>query len=300
MKPTHLFLLLALVIIISSCNIGNNSAASEANDNELAVEESNIEPLDTTLSSVYLNIPISLTQNDCINYMNNLAKDSIIWEGWFMEDGIKYDFEQREAGITFATKEFTFESKFTLNIREGEYKTLTPRSSIFFYNNTFLALEVPLLTNNYESVIDLYKTKYGKPQILKKKLDEIYSKTDERIYYDYDVNIGKRVESWRCWKDRISSSLTEWVFNNLTIKIIYSNYTDHSIRKQDNINECVNQCNYVYIIYINHEAIEKFDKDIEQERQDKELIREQELFEQRRKDSVENQKSMNQYNSQHI
>ena len=264
----------------------NNSVTTD--DNESEMEESNVEPRDTTISSMFLDIPVSITLNDCSTFMNNLAKDSTIWDGWFMEGGIKSDFEQREAGVSFASKEYCFKSKFSLHVGKDEYKTLTPRSSIFFYNNIFLALEIPLLTNNYEGVLDLYQSKYGPPQILKKDLDEIYGKTDEYIFYEYDYYTGKKVVSQCGWKDGIRSNLTEWVFNNLTIKIIYSTYAYHTISHD------------VYVFYINHDAIENFHENIKQEQHNRELIEKQELLEQRKRDSIENQKSKIQYNSQTI
>ena len=287
---------LLLFVFISSCNNSQNNQKQEYNKKE-TIEQDEIKPYNYNLSRFYLNIPLSLSYNECESFMNRLEKDSLIREGHFISD-FKHisDIEQRYAGLQSATSEYCFQTNFVIKDSQEKYKDIEPHCSLFFYKSNLLALQITLLSTEIDNILKMYISKYGEPQVNNLEIEPVGSKIDEYIFKNiYDHN----KERERTWKEKVHLWIFEWYFLNSTIKIIKSSYDYHSVDYENDVKLKL-ECSHIDIFYINNETIVKYENDKIFTTDSIEKVKQIDVIEKRRKDSIDHINAKNIYSRQEL
>ncbi|MGM9867518.1 MAG: hypothetical protein ACI303_06670 [Lepagella sp.] len=282
----------------------NSNEDSDSIDYFSEWDEQTVTPIDSMLSSFYLGIPINLTMTECSSYMDQLERDSLITEGnLYTSPEVASDFEHDIADIRFATSAYRFESNFAIKMSNNEYKDLNPRGSIFFYNNSLLAIELTFYSGDYyTNIVELYRSKYGTPQIVDQNQYCYSGKFDE--YKDTSYSEMKLF-----WKEDLDAIMTEWVFLNSSIKVIKASYkyvtetykiehiTD-TYKKTYLEDRSERDSSSVFVFYINNSTIKLKMQDQQHQMDSLDKEKEKENRKKRIEDSIQNSKAKNLYESQ--
>lgn len=315
-------LLTVLVMLIS---MGCNNKPKHSNEN---------------LSEFFLGIPVNCTYQDAENYVYKLYADSII--GSFKnlnseEDsvsiisasGISYKtrHDLKIVGIDSVTNSFSIWANLIVN-DQGKIEQHNVVTQLLFYNNNLLAVEIrPSFFSiiNIESLLNMYKEKYGEPDIVttteidndKWDINGIYSSfTSEQPYIKWE-------------KDYYAEEYI-WPFKNAIIKLINLHYTnvtvnvsEYSYKKAEEIlgkkygawdeyylNSFLDQCTIlnresnknsdVSILYINKKTLDRVNDDVKKRKQRIQNINNERIQKEALRDSITNANNKKNYLRQKI